>query len=295
MKLLLTGSRGMLGKAIVESAKKQNITIGVLNYKESFLMPEKELIEYISNFDYLIHSAANTNVEECEKNPDVCYKDNYLLTDILASACNKAKKRFIFISSTGVYGSEKQDPYREYDYARPTTHHHLSKFLAEQRVLQLNHQNLVVRTGWLFGGSEENPKNFIAQRLDEAELKLKTTGILYSNESQRGVPCYVLDIAMRILLLIERKSVGIFNCVNSGNASRFEYVKGIIEFSKINISVEPISSKAFNRIARVSNNEMANNWKMECLGFSPMPSWNESLGDYIANILSKREVDDGKG
>jgi dTDP-4-dehydrorhamnose reductase len=233
--------------------------------------------------DLLIHAAANTNVEQCETDPQTCYRDNFLLTELVARAAAIAGIKLVYVSSTGVYGAYQDEPYTEYSEARPPTHHHRAKQLGEQAVLALSASNIVVRTSWLFGGRTENPKNFIARRLEEAHKALANGACLYSNSEQRGVPTFTLDVAQRVLALVESGHTGLFNCVNQGHASRQEYVQAIIETAGIPVPVLPTSAASFNRKAQVSNNEMALNWKMDCLGFPAMPHWRESLGVYMRN------------
>ncbi len=282
MKILLTGASGLLGSAIERVANFHGWQCNALSRDplELAALPDR-----LSGFDVLIHAAANTNVEQCEADPDRCYQDNWMLTELLAQKASQAGVRMVFISSTGIYGTAKTTPYKEYDPVAPTTHHHASKYLAEQSVMWQDRKNLVVRTGWLFGGEYANPKNFVARRLDEARnAQAASECLIRSNSEQRGVPCYNLDIAERILLLVEKNNYGVFNCVNNGHASRCEYVKKIIELADIPVRVEPSDAASFKRRARVSNNEMAENWKMAALGLPAMPAWEESLARYIAEL-----------
>ena len=283
MKILLTGAGGLLGTAIQDTAATRT------SICDPFARPSQSssdvnassLADAMRGYDVLIHAAANTNVEQCEISPDECYRDNFLLTELLAQAALIARVKMVFVSSTGVYGDGKNTPYREYDGISPGTHHHRSKQMAEQSVLGHHAGNLVVRTGWLFGGPANNPKNFVARRIEEARLALQTNGHIESNAEQRGVPCFNVDIAARLLELACGEWSGIFNCVNSGDASRYEYVKSVIKLAGIPVEVRPSGASIFNRKAKVANNEMAENWKMQSLGLASMPDWRSSLAKYI--------------
>jgi dTDP-4-dehydrorhamnose reductase len=87
-----------------------------------------------------------------------------------------------------------------------------------------------------------------------------------------------------MLTLAEAGHAGAFNCVNSGRASRFEYVKEIVHLAGLPVEVHPIAADAFGRKARVSPNEMAENWKMQQLGFAPLPDWRSSLESYLSSL-----------
>ena len=283
MRILLTGANGLLGGAIQVAACEQGWTCDAFARPPlaSGSVTPDSLAKSMQGYDLLIHTAANTNVEQCEIFPDDCYRDNFSLTELLAHAASIAKVKFIFISSTGIYGDGQDSAYAEYDITQPATHHHRSKKMAEQSVLRQDARNLVVRTGWLFGGDAANPKNFVARRIDEARTALRGKGYIESNAEQCGVPCFNQDVAVRILQLAQAGWSGIFNCVNNGSASRYEYVKAVIELAGVPIEVRASSAAVFNRKAKVANNEMAKNWKMESLGFGPMPEWRSSLAIYI--------------
>ena len=159
----------MLGSAIADYLLKLKYSFDLLDRSVISFDDDLKNISLLNDYDLIIHAAANTNAEECEKNPDDCFRDNTLLTEKLAYASSKAGCTFVFISSTGVYGKhEESKPYTEHDIARPTTVHHKSKLLAESAVTKWCKSYLIIRTGWLFGGSPKNAKNFVARRIEEA-------------------------------------------------------------------------------------------------------------------------------
>lgn len=277
MRILLTGSNGMLGSAIYGATLDRGWRCEPLLRNGIDLSSPDNVKAIVSEYDILIHAAANTNVEECEIKPAECYRDNTMLTEILSNAAQCSGVRMVYISSTGVYGNRKDVPYHEFDEVSPTTHHHRAKWLGEQAVLR-DHRSLVVRVGWLFGGDPSNKKNFIARRVEEA---LESKSEIHSNHEQKGCPTFVCDVAERLIYLLENGLSGLFNCVNTGNASRFEYVESILKMVGLNIPVNPVSAKLFARKAQVSNNEMAINLKQEILGLTPMRDWQDALREYI--------------
>lgn len=285
MRLLVTGAEGLLGSALQDVIGKLEWQSSRFQRQPFWSASPSDRVALVSGYDWVIHAAANTNVEACEGDPAGCYQDNYLLTDLLAQTCAIAGVRLAFISSTGIYGTHKSEPYLEYDSVMPTTHHHRSKWLAEQSVLAASPENLILRTGWLFGGAIGNPKNFVARRIEEGLKAQRQGSVIFSNDQQRGVPCFNLEIAERTVNLIADGHAGVFNCVNSGSASRFEYVSKILQFAGIDAEIRPATPETFNRIALVSDNEMAENWKMACLGFPAMPAWDVGLQNYVELVL----------
>lgn len=285
MKILITGSNGLLGSTLFDYLTLKGEFVERFNRNNFSWKSHKLNINQFIGFDYIIHTAANTNVEVCELDPISCYKDNALLTERLAYAASEAKCKFIYISSTGIYGTEKiSEPYSEYDKVNPTTHHHRSKWLGEQAVNKYIKNALIIRTGWIFGGNPDNPKNFVARRIEEAlDSALKQ---IQSNTEQKGVPTFVNDLAVKLYELLKNNEVGTFNLVNQGSASRFDYVSKIIEITGLNVTVLPVIAKNFNRKAQVSNNEVAIALKMQQLGYKTLPIWHDSLKQYIEDDLS---------
>tara|TARA_B100000780_G_scaffold176309_1_gene123596 strand:- start:2708 stop:3604 length:897 start_codon:yes stop_codon:yes gene_type:complete len=279
-KILITGASGLLGSTLFKLLKNLGAQVEQFDRKNLSWQNHKQNIVLLEKFDIIIHAAANTDVEACEADPFTCYKDNFLLTERLAYAAGHANCKFLYISSSGVYGQTKdKEAYTEYDPVNPTTHHHKAKWMGEQVVSHYVRNSLIVRAGWIFGGMVDNPKNFVARRIEEA-LKAPNRRI-YSNTQQRGVPTFVTDLALKICELLSYDEVGTFNLVNQGNASRFEYVSKIIKLSDLDVIVLPAASETFNRKAKVSNNEMATTLKLEQLGYESLPDWNVSLAAYI--------------
>lgn len=277
MKVLVTGASGMLGSEVL-CALTDRGDAGTALDRATFLRVEAtERSSMLDGFDVVIHAAANTNVEQCELMPEASYRDNCFLTEQLFRYSHWHGAKFVFISSTGVYGRGKSSPYHEYDAVSPTTVHHRSKLMAEQTVLTCA-DTLVVRTGWLFGGRIDNPKNFVANRLKEIRA---VNGSITANSGQIGSPTYVRDCVRVLLELIADDCMGIYNVVNEGSASRFEYVKQIVELSGAPIDVQPIDASGFKRHADVSENEAAVSYRMRFEERSPLRPWRDALADYM--------------
>ena len=135
-----------------------------------------------------------------------------------------------------------------------------------------------------WGGGIKHEKNFVYKRFLEANNK----GVIYSDNFQIGNPTYIIDFVHQIEKLITNNQYGIFNCVNSAsNISRYDYVKKIIELFDIKCDVNIAPGDMFQRIAPVSNNESAVNYKLNLVGLNIMNSWDMSLKNYIEKLKSE--------
>jgi dTDP-4-dehydrorhamnose reductase len=284
MNILVTGASGLLGNAIYDHFKSSGDHVQSFVRAGFLTQTHRQNVELLKKFDCIIHAAANTDVEACEIHPEDCYKDNTLVTERLAMASSVANCKFVYISSTGIYGTEKENgPYSEYDAIHPTTHHHNSKWLGECAVNQYCNNSLILRAGWLFGGSPENKKNFVARRIEEA-VNARDSHI-FSNSHQVGSPTFINDFVSRLYSLVRQDDSGTFNIVNDKAASRLEYVQKIIELAELPVQVMPIAAGFFNRKANVSSNESAISLKLDQLGYAKLPDWPRSLEAYINTDL----------
>lgn len=275
MKVLVTGSSGLLGAEVLNCLLTRGWIGAALN-RTAFLKASKsERLLMLNGFDVIIHAAANTNVDLCELEPENCYFDNCFLTEQLHKAAKLLGLRFVFISSTGVYGRWKNGAYHEYDFVLPTTIHHSSKYVSEKLVLSCP-EDLVIRTGWLFG--KGGKKNFVANRLNEIR---QANEVIYANTEQFGSPTYTLDCTLALLDLIADNCVGVYNVVNAGVASRFDYVKEIVSLSGASVRVLPMDAKGFSRHADVSENEAALSYRMKFEGRQQLRTWQGALEDYM--------------
>lgn len=281
MKVLVTGSNGMLGSNLVKL-----LTYEIIGFDSSSLdiTDSEKCNKTLENEkpNIIIHTAAYTNVEDCEINPDKAYRINTIGTQNLVNYCINKDILFIYISSTGIYGTEKRkEPYTEFDEVNPTTTHHKSKYEAEKVIQNHLSKYLILRTGWLFGGDITHNKNFIYKRY----LESSNNSEMHSDNSQIGNPTYIKDLVNQIEIVIEKNQYGIFNCVNEANKiSRYDYIKKIIDLFEQKCEVKIAHKDTFKRVAPVSKNESAVNYKLNLLNLNSMNNWEDSLKEYVLDL-----------
>ncbi len=282
-KVLVTGASGMLGSNLIITLNYKN----VIGYGSEFDITNSSLVyEKLNEIkpDIIIHTAAFTNVEECEVDIDKAYLINSIGTQNIVNYCINKDILFIYISSTGIYGTNKSDEYTEFDKVEPTSIHHKSKYVAERNIQNHLHKYLILRTGWLYGGTKTHAKNFVYKRYLEAH----NNDLIYSDDSQIGNPTFVGDLVKQIEVLINTNQYGVFNCVNEATqVTRYEYVKRIIELFEVNCKVQIASYNLFKRAAPVSQNESATNYKLNLLNLNTMGHWEISLEKYINQLSNE--------
>ena len=279
MKVIVTGATGILGTDLVRELQRSNHEVLGFDSQNIALADYQDVRQKFARFspDIIIHSAAMTNVDACETDQLAALKTNVAGTHTVSMVASQLGARIVYISSCGVYGDGKTEPYTELDATNPVNFHHYTKLEGEKRVRAHNPHHLVVRPGWLFGGSQEHRKNFVEARRREAA----TRPVLQSANDKFGSPTSTLDLARQLVELLQQEVYGTFNIVNTGGASRYEYVAEIIRLLKLGNQVEPVSSAAFVRPAPMPANEVLENLNLDLLGMNTMLTWQEALAAYV--------------
>ena len=284
MRVLLTGARGLLGSAFLDALEGHEVTTAARG-ELAVTAPERifALLEQAQP-DLVINCAAHVNADVGEDDPDLSYASNAVLPSLLATGCRRQGGVMLQISSTGCYGDWKREPYTEEDRLQPTTVHHRSKAAGERAVQEAGCESLIVRTGWLYGGTTAQPRNFVWRRLLEASA----TSQLVSDATQTGNPTLVDDVARQCLTLVTVGVRGVFNCVARGAATRYEYVRRIVDAARLPCEVVETTTP-FTRRAPVSHNEAALNWRAGMMGLDQMPEWQGSLDRYVSGLLQSED------
>jgi dTDP-4-dehydrorhamnose reductase len=283
MKFLVAGGGGMLGTAFVSAARESGHQVTTLGRADLNVDRFRSIGETVREHSphILINCAAHTDVDGAESDVAGSFAANAVLPEILAAISRRLDIRFVHFSSTGCYGIARTTPYDDFQPLDPTTVHHRSKAMGEVAVRATCAEALIVRTGWLYGGSRNHPKNFVWKRILEARDK----EMIVSDDSQVGNPTYVVDVAMQVLFMIEACLGGTFNCVAGGTATRRQYVEQIVRAAGLSCRVEAAPPGYFARRALVSPNEGAINLKLSLLGIDRMPKWRTSVEKFVQLLM----------
>jgi len=247
--MVVTGSRGMLGREFMEAGFGEGHRMVGFTRQELDLERPGPGLEKLAALkpDAVIHCAAETDVDLCETKPEWAREINAEAAGRLAEASRALGAHFAFISTSGLFDGSKPGPFTEKDAPNPPTAYGKSKLAGERRVLAAHPEALVLRAGWLFGGPLELKKNFVGARVREAEGKQ----VIFSATDKRGSPTWTKDFAEAALELLEKGESGIVHLANSGEASRFAYVSEILKITGKQNKIRAVDSGFFPRAAVV--------------------------------------------
>jgi dTDP-4-dehydrorhamnose reductase len=292
MKIIITGAKGQLGSQIINILNSGSSELGPISKKyanaEIIDIDIEELdisnIEAVTVFmdkvkpDIVINPAAYTNVDGCETNCELAFKANSIGARNLAIACEKVGAKLVQISTDYVFSGNDTVPYREYDVPNPLGVYGKTKLLGENYVREFCSKYFIVRTAWLYG---HNGNNFVKTIIKAAKEK----GNLDVVNNQRGNPTNAEDLVYHILKLALTEEYGIYHCTGKGECSWYDFAKAIVEYSKIDCSVNPINSGKLNREAKRPSFSSLDNMMLRNSVGDKMREWEEGLKCFINNGL----------
>lgn len=279
MKVLVTGSNGMLGTDLCGILENNGFTVIPMTQKDFDITNLEETLKSIKKYspDIVIHPAAYTNVDACEENVDLAYQINSIGARNVALACNSIDAAMVYVSTDYVFDGTATEPYKEFDQVSPQSVYGKSKLAGENYVRDILSKYYIVRTAWLYG---KHGKNFVTTMID---LSTKMEQLKVVND-QNGCPTYTKDLSLAIAQLVRKPAYGIYHLSNSEPTTWYEFTKEIFRQCKINTPVNPCTTDEFPRPAKRPAYSVLDNcsWRLE--GFTPLRSWKEALNDYLKEI-----------
>jgi len=167
--------------------------------------------------DIVINTAAVTNIEYCETNPENAYESNVTLASQVAIACNKLEIPLVHISTDhlfsglGAYSAEEKPP-------SPINVYSKTKAIAEEKVASECSNSIIVRTNFFGIGTSYRP-SFTDQIIGE----LARDNSYWGFDDVFFTPVLASDLAECVHQLIEKKQYGVYNVSSNKRISKFEF------------------------------------------------------------------------
>ncbi len=234
------------------------------------------------NPDYVVN-AAGIDVDACEINPSDGYRAHTWAATVLAQACERINATFVYVSSCGLFGDDLTF-YSEYDPVVLKTKYARSKHLGELEAQQHCQRVFVVRCGWLFGGMPSHRRNFVFQRIKEAQQNT----VINSAGDKYGSPTLTSDLAEKMITLLSTDLYGTYHISNAEGCSRYEYTAYILHSVGLTTHVEKVDSSAFPRPASTPDSEMLENQNLKFANIDILGPWQEAIERYVASL--KKDV-----
>jgi dTDP-4-dehydrorhamnose reductase len=284
MRLLITGGRGMLGTDLCEVLGQEHACVPV-GSAEADVTDAAAISRLVKQQrpDAILHAAAYTDVDGCERDPERAFRVNALGPHHVATAAVEQGCALVLISTDYVFDGASSLPYTEFDTPNPINRYGASKRAGEELALRTCPRCMVVRTQWLYGA---HGKNFVATILRAAAAGRPLSVVA----DQVGAPTWTRDLAEGIgglLARLERAEapmLPIYHLNNAGSCSWHEFAVAILRGAgDAETPVTPITSEQWPTPARRPANSVLRRFGLELIGEDRMRSWQEALAEFLAN------------
>ena len=291
MKILITGANGLLGqhlvkllldttahdiiatgkgdpRYVVQNSRLHYYALDITEGMAVHLLFEKLLP------DTIVHCAALTQADECELNPIKAWEINVTATRFIVDAAKKINAFLIFISTDFVFDGIN-GPYKETDTVNPVSYYGSTKVAAEKSVAESGLPYAIARTCLLYGnifvGTRNNVISWVKENLEQVK-KIKVVS------DQWRTPTYVEDLAKGILLIAQKRAVGLFHISGKDFLSPYDMAMATAAYLHLDASlIEKVDASVFTQPAKrpVTTGFIIDKAKNE-LGYEPL-SFREGM------------------
>ena len=282
MRVFLTGANGQLGRELQK--RLQGTEFFATDMAELDITNFDAVKAMIGKYrpDAVIHGAAWTQVDAAEEKVDLAYKVNAIGTQNIAMACRDISAAMVYISTDYVFDGKLGRAYTEYDTPNPLSVYGKTKYAGEMLAHMANIGLFVLRTAWLYGDGPNFVRTMLKLGRERAEIQVVN--------DQYGCPTSTADLAEAALRLLQTGRYGVYNTVNAGVATWYDFARKIFEFAGNNrVQVTPVTTAEFIRPApRPAYSPLDTRLLRLALDWSPRP-WEEALAEYVREYLRKSE------
>jgi dTDP-4-dehydrorhamnose 3,5-epimerase len=274
--VLVTGGDGQVGRALRPLLPAARYA----TRDELDVTDRARAHDAIAGVDMVVHLAAMTDVDRCEREPRLAEQVNSAGSRNVAAAARAAGARVIGVSTDYVFDGTAPGEYTEADQPRPLSAYGRTKLAGELALLEAG-DNTVIRTSWVYGDG----RNFIRTILRAAAAGRPLAVV----DDQVGRPTAAADVARAIVHLLSIDPPRLVHVSGDGPPTSWA---GVAEQSLVaaglTVPVEHVSTMEYGRrmdsapAQRPSNSMLS----LECargLGV-PLSDWRASVSAYARDM-----------
>lgn len=262
-RILITGSNGLLGQKLVELLIQETSILTIATavgknrlpfsngyeYHEIDITDPDVVDEAIGRLkpDVIIHTAAMTNVDNCEMEKEACWKLNVTAVESLVKACKKYNVFLEHVSTDFIFDGTA-GPYKEEDEPNPVSFYGWSKYAAEKVVISSDINWAIARTVLVYGIAHDMSRSniilWVKKSLEEGkQIKVVT--------DQFRTPTLAEDLAMGCFLIAKQEERGIFNISGKDFLTPYEMAVMTADYFGLDKSlISPTDASSFSQPAR---------------------------------------------
>jgi dTDP-4-dehydrorhamnose reductase len=288
-RIVVTGAGGQLGGYLCAHIRAQGATvIGLGRSRRHQADRSVDITDRVATSkaigearpDIVIHAAAYTDVDGCERDPLTAEAINISGSVNVGLAAKSAGAHLVAVSTDFVFDGTRP-PYAEDATTNPISVYGRTKCEAERKLLEMSPEVAIARTAWLYGGPG---KHFPRTVLNI----LRTRGSIEVVDDETGSPTFAGDLARALVALSVTRASGVFHLVNEGSVTRFDFGKAVARASGFEpTQIRAVSTAQFltkvNLPAKRPPNSTLVNYRAAAIGVTLRP-WTEALADYAPHL-----------
>ena len=291
--ILVTGAGGQLGGYLLAVCRKRGLPVVGLGANSGPGVDVRADIADKRAVDnamaaigpgVVIHGAAYTDVDGCERDPTKADLVNHLGAANVAQAARDAGAWVIAVGTDFVFSGTHGEPYTERSNPDPISVYGTSKLAGERAVLDSDSTFAVARTAWVYGGAGKHfPRTVLTMVRDRGSMTVV--------DDEVSCPTYAGDLADALAALVEKRPAGILHVTNEGSVSRYEFAKAVVDAAGGDPgSIRPTTTEEFLSryplpARRPQNSSLANNRAAQ-LGVR-LPGWRDAVDRYTPTLASE--------
>ena len=221
-KILITGSNGLWGQKLVHIIAKSDYELIATargenrmifqegyTYVQMDISVESDVNKVLEKYqpDYVINTAAMTNVDQCEEDKDGCDLLNVTAVQYLVNACSTLNIHLIHVSTDFIFDGEN-GPYLEEATPNPISYYGESKLKAEEIVKKCSSPWAIARTVLVYGITEGMSRSNIILWVKNSIESKKAINVV---NDQWRTPTLAEDLAQGCFLIATHNATGIYN------------------------------------------------------------------------------------
>lgn len=263
MKIMVTGSNGLLGQKLIHQlAHRADVELlatargtNRLRMQEGYdyasldVTNAQEVMDLCTRWqpEVIIHTAAMTQVDDCEDQQEACWKLNVEAVDHLIKACAAKQAHLVHLSTDFIFDGAA-GPYDETAAANPLSFYGKSKLAAEKLLLESDISYSIIRTVLVYG---------VAEDMSRSNIVLWAKGALEKGQPLRIVsdqfrtPTLAEDLAQGCILAAMKRAQGIYNISGKDQMSVMELVKRVAKYFDLPTNqITEVTTDTLNQRAR---------------------------------------------
>ena len=248
MKVLVTGSNGLLGQKISAILENQVGVSPIFTARKDLAYPTKRGIFHLLDVsnedlvnrvvsqnkpDVIIHTAAMTQVDDCELKQEECWQQNVLATQYLVDAAERAQAHFIHVSTDFIFDGSA-GPLDENALPRPVNYYGQSKLAAEEAVKASKLNWAILRTVLVYGVAYDMSRSNIVLWVKKSLEEGKTIKVV---NDQWRTPTLAEDLATGCWLAAQKLASGVFNISGEEMMTPYDIAIRTARFFKLDESL----------------------------------------------------------